>query len=115
MRKTTILLFWVTGLVFSVIGVYLLLQVPSGELGTSVSMQSPVVIPLCMLFIAGLANFIAWIGAVVAAIRYGAWGWLVALIFLSSLGMLAFLIFGPDEYSVENDYEDYGDYGDSPA
>lgn len=115
MRKTTILMFWVSGLIFSVIGIYLSLQVPPDEFHAPLSLQSPIIIPVALLLIASVSHFIAWIGALVAAIRFSAWGWLMALIFLSSLGMLAFLIFGPDEYSMENEYDDYGDYSDSPA
>lgn len=115
MRKTMILMFWVGGLIFSVIGIYLSLQIPPDEFRAPVSLQSPIIIPIALILIASVSHLIAWIGALVAAIRFGAWGWLVALIFLSSLGMLAFLIFGPDEYGMENEYEDYGDYNDSPA
>lgn len=115
MRKSTILMFWVSGLIFSVIGIYLSLQIPPDEFRAPLSPQSPIIIPIALILIASVSHFIAWIGALIAAVRYSAWGWLVALIFLSSLGMLAFLIFGPDEYSMENDYEDYGDYTDSPA
>jgi hypothetical protein len=118
MRKTTILMFWVAGLIFALIGGVMIVQIPRGELLAPVSSQSPALIPIALLFISSVASFIAWVGALIAAIRYSAWGWLIALIFLGSLGMLAFLIFGPDEYSVEGDYDgigDYGDFNDLPA
>jgi hypothetical protein len=117
MRKSTILVFWVGGLLFTVIGVILLLQTPLQEIEapSSLSLQSPVMIPLFLLFIAGVSDRIAWIGALILQIRLGAWGWLVAAIVLGGFGTLAFLVFGPDEYGSENDYDalaDYSDYGD---
>ncbi|HZC05301.1 MAG TPA: hypothetical protein VE338_06645 [Ktedonobacterales bacterium] len=118
MRKSTILMFWVAGLVFTVIGVYMTLQLPLQELQAPASLQSPVIIPGLLLIAASVANFIGWVGAIVLLIRLGAWGWLVAVILLGGLGMLAFLIFGPDEYLSANDYDaytEYGDYGDYSA
>lgn len=116
MRKSTILVFWVGGLLFTVIGLILLLQTPLQEIEApaSLTLQSPIMIPVFLLLIASVSNFIAWVGALVLEIRLGAWGWVVAIFLLSGIGMLAFLIFGPDEYSPENDYDalaDYGDYG----
>ncbi|HET9109348.1 MAG TPA: hypothetical protein VFN78_00855 [Ktedonobacterales bacterium] len=118
MRKSTILMFWVAGLVFSVIGIALAWQIPLQELEAPPSLQSPVMIPGLLIILASIANFIGWVGAIILLIRLGAWGWLVAVILLGGLGMLAFLIFGPDEYLPENDfsaYDDYGDYGNYGA
>jgi hypothetical protein len=73
-----------------------------------------------MLLLASVANFIAWVGALVLAGRLGAWGWFVAVFLLGSLGLLIFLIFGPDEYVAEStddtedayrEYSTYGEYG----
>ncbi|HEX8730113.1 MAG TPA: hypothetical protein VF739_15890 [Ktedonobacterales bacterium] len=116
MRKSTILVFWVGGLLFTVIGAILLIQTPLQEIEApaSLTLQSPLMIPVFLLLIAGVSNLIAWIGALILLIRLGAWGWVVAIIVLSGIGMLAFLVFGPDEYGPENDYDalaDYGDYG----
>ncbi len=115
MRKSTILVFWVGGLLFTVIGVVLLIQTPLQEIEAPTSLQSPVMIPVFMLFLSGIANLIAWIGALILLIRLGAWGWLVAVILLGSIGMLAFLVFGPDDYGPENDYDALADYGDYSA
>ena len=115
MRKSTILVFWVGGLLFTVIGAVLLIQTPLQEIEAPTSLQSPVMIPVFMLFLSGIANLIAWIGALILVIRLGAWGWLVAVILLGSIGMLAFLVFGPDDYGSENDYDALADYGDYSA
>jgi len=112
MGKATILMFWVGGLIFTVVGAILALQVPLQELQAPASLQSPVMIPGLLLIIAGVANFIAWAGALVLAGRLGAWGWFVAVFLLGSLGLLIYLIFGPDEYGPENDYSAYEEYGD---
>ena len=112
MGKATILMFWVGGLIFAVIGGVLALQVPLQELQGPPSLQSPVMIPGLLLIIAGIANFIAWVGALVLAGRLGAWGWFVAVFLLGGLGLLIYLIFGPDEYGPENDYSAYEEYGD---
>lgn len=115
MRKSTILVFWVGGLLFTVISLVLLLQIPLQEIEAPPSLQSPVMIPGLLLILAGVSDLIAWIGALILLIRLGAWGWLVAVIVLGGIGLLAFLVFGPDEYGPENDYDalaDYGDYGD---
>lgn len=112
MRKSTILIFWVAGLFFTVVGMVLVSQIPLQELEAPPSLQSPVMIPGLLIIAASIANLIGWIGAIILLIRLGAWGWLVAVILLGGLGMLAFLIFGPDEYLPENDYSAYDDYGD---
>ncbi len=112
MRKSTILIFWVAGLFFTVVGMVLVSQIPLQELEAAPSLQSPVMIPGLLIIAASIANLIGWIGAIILLIRLGAWGWLVAVILLGGLGMLAFLIFGPDEYLPENDYSAYDDYGD---
>lgn len=118
MRKSTILVYWVGGLLFTVIGGVLLFQTPPQEIEAPTSLQSPVMIPVFLLVIASVANLIAWIGALVLLIRLGAWGWFLAVFLLSGIGMLSFLIFGPDQYVPGNDYEDYDvlpGYGDPGA
>jgi hypothetical protein len=115
MGKSTILMFWVGGLVFTVISAFLLAQIPLQELLAPPSLQSPVMIPGLLVFAAGLANLIAWLGAIVLLIRLGAWGWLVVVVLLGGLAALVipiFLIFGPDEFSADNDYGAYGEYGE---
>lgn len=112
MGKATVLMFWVGGLIFTVIGIMLLVQVPLQEIQAPASLQSPVMIPGLLLIVASLANFIAWVGALVLAGRLGAWGWFVAVFVLGGLGLLIYLIFGPDEYGPENDYSAYEEYGD---
>ena len=111
MDKPTIVLFWVAGLVFSVIGLVLAFKIPQQELQAPASLQSPVVIPGFLIIIAGVANIIAWIGALVLAARIGAWGWFVGVLLLGSLGLLGFLIFGPDLMDDESDEGEYGEYG----
>lgn len=118
MRKSTILVYWVGGLLFTVIGAILLFQTPPQEIEAPTSLQSPVMIPVFLLMIASVANLIAWIGALILLIRLGAWGWFIAVLLLSGMGMLGFLIFGPDEYITDNDYEGYdalSGYGDPRA
>ena len=115
MGKQTILVFWLAGLVFTVVGVFLIVQISPQELQAPVALQSPLMIPGGLLLVANVANFIAWVGALVLLGRLGAWGWFVEVFLLGSLGLLIFLIFGPDEYIPENDYGDYGDYGDHGA
>ncbi len=111
MGKQTILIFWLAGLVFTVVGVFLALQVPRQDLQAPVTLQSPLMIPGGLLLLAGVVNFVAWIGALVLSGRLGAWGWFIAVFLLGSFGLLVFLVFGPDGYALENDYGDYGDYG----
>ena len=106
MSKPTITAFGVAGLVFTVVGVILALQIPPQELQAPASIQSPVMIPGALVLVASIASVIAWVGALVLAGRIGAWGWFIAVFFLGALGLLGFLVFGPDLI------DDYGDYGD---
>lgn len=111
MRKPTIALFWVAGVVLTLVGMVLALQIPLGEWEAASSLQSPVVIPGFLLLIGGVANFIAWIGVLVLAGRIGAWGWFIGVLLFGTLALLIFLIFGPDMDEPDADYDDYSDYG----
>jgi len=113
LSKLTIMFFWVGGLVFTIVGVILALQIPPQELQAPASIQSPVMIPGALIIVASVASSIAWIGALVLAARIGAWGWFVGILLLGTLGLLIFLIFGPD-LAPAGGYDDYdlsGDYG----
>lgn len=105
MAKPTIAIFWVTGVVFAVIGAVMILQTPVRELGAPITAQSPTLIPALVLIVGGLANLIAWIGALVLAARLGEWAWFVGMLILGDLALLVFLIFGPD-FVYDGDYED---------
>lgn len=109
MGKPTIVVFWVAGLVFTAVSFILALQIPQQELQAPATLQSPVIIPGVLIFIAGVANFVAWVGALVLAGRIGAWGWFVGVLLLGTLGLLGFLVFGPN---LMDEYSDFGDFGD---
>ncbi len=121
MRKATLLTFWVASLVFTVVGVYLAAQIPLQEWESAASLQSPVVIPVFLLLVALVTEWVAWIGALVLAGRLGAWGWFVAVFVLGSFGVLLLMIFGPDEFTTDSaylesdEYGDFNDYGGMPS
>ncbi|HEX8733626.1 MAG TPA: hypothetical protein VF725_16360 [Ktedonobacterales bacterium] len=105
MAKPTIAIFWVAGLVFQVIGAILFLQVPPDDRLASLTPQSQLMIPLLAIIVGVVANIIAWIGALVLAARLGAWIWFIGLLVFSDIGLLVFLIFGPD-FVYTDEYQD---------
>lgn len=115
MRKPTIALFWVAGVVLTVVGLILALQIPPAEWQAAPSLQSPIMIPVVLLIIASVANLIAWIGALVLAGRIGEWIWFIGMLIFGTLGLLVFLVFGPDMDEPGNDYDEYDGYGDYEA
>ncbi|HEU5438282.1 MAG TPA: hypothetical protein VFU88_03245 [Ktedonobacterales bacterium] len=48
-----------------------------------------------VFIVAGIVSFIAWIGALIATAKMGRWGWFVLILVLSGIGMLAYVIAGP--------------------
>jgi len=112
MGKGTLLTCWIAGLVFTATSVFLALQVPLQEWEAPPSLQSPIVVPVALSLLASVVSLVAWIGALVLAGRLGAWGWFVAVFLLGSLGVLLLMIFGPDEFGAENDYDNYDNYND---
>ena len=59
---------------------------------------SPIALPLyLMLAASGIAMLVFWIGALIRLGRMGAWGWFVAVLLLSLVGMLAYAIAGPED------------------
>lgn len=105
MAKPNIAIFWVAGLVFQVIGAILFLQVPPDERLAALTPQSQLMIPLLALFIGAVANVIAWIGALVLAARLGEWVWFIGMLVFGDIGLLVFLIFGPD-FVYGDEYQD---------
>jgi hypothetical protein len=105
MAKPTIAIFWVAGLLFAAIGAIMILQLPLQEIEAPLTAQSRTLIPALVLFVGGVANLIAWIGALVLSARLGEWAWFVGMLIFGDIALLIFLIFGPD-FVYDGDYED---------
>ena len=107
MRKKTIAIFFIIGLVVAIIGGILYGVGIAGAISTattnadgtvssvSAGMTGTALIGVVVLVIASIFSLIGWIGALVATAKQGRWGWFVAVFLLSGLGELIYLIAGP--------------------
>lgn len=109
MSKANILICWIGGLIFEVLAAIMLVQLRLADLTPPYTAQSPIIVPAVLLWIGMFINLVSFIGALVLAGRLGAWGWFVVVLLLEQLGVLIFLIFGPSEFTYDNDYSAYDD------
>lgn len=107
MRKKTITLLFVPGLILAIVGVSMYL---SGIFAANAIIQSTTdaqaahdaavaalsaPLPLALLIIGIILSIVSWIGALAATGKQGRWGWFVTVFLLGSLGQLIYLIAGP--------------------
>lgn len=107
MRKKTIAIFFIIGVVVAIIGAIIygagiasaastIAANPDGTAsGVSAGLVGTALIGLAILFIGAIINAVAWIGALVATGKQGRWGWFVVVLLLNGLGELIYLIAGP--------------------
>ena len=67
---------------------------------TSVGNPALLAISIVLYVIAGIINFIAWIGALVKTAQLGRWGWFICLLLLSGITMLVYIFAGPETPAV---------------
>ena len=89
MRKKTIAILFIVGIVASALGGGLEAAGASGP--TAALVYSGVALAVIGL----IFSVISWIGALVATGKQGRWGWFVVVFLLSGLGELIYLIAGP--------------------
>ncbi len=107
MRKKTIAIFFIIGVVVAIIGgvlygVGLASAVANATVnsdgtvsGVSTGLVGTALIGIAILVVGALINAIGWIGALVATGKQGRWGWFVLVFLLNGLGELIYLIAGP--------------------
>jgi hypothetical protein len=107
MRKKTIAIFFIIGVIVAIIGgiiygVGIAGAVSSAAVnadGTvsnvSAGLVGTALIGVALLIIGGIINAVGWIGALVATGRQGRWGWFILVFLLNGLGELIYLIAGP--------------------
>lgn len=107
MRKKTIAIFFIIGLVLAVIGgiVYgagiagavssATVNADGSVSGVSAGLAGTALLGVLVLIIGGIFSFISWIGALIATGKQGRWGWFVTVFILTGLGNLIYLIAGP--------------------
>jgi len=110
MRKKTIAIFFLVGVVLAILGGVLygigiasaVSTTTTGVYGSSTvpaSLGPTFFVGLILLIIGGIASTIGWIGALVATAKLNRWGWFVAVFLLTGLGELIYLIAGPSAES----------------
>lgn len=107
MRKKTIALLFIPGLILTIVGTSMYL---SGIFAANAIIQSTTnpqtahdvavaalyaPLPLALLGIGIILSFTSWIGTLVATGKQGRWGWFVTVFLLGGLGQLIYLIAGP--------------------
>ncbi len=107
MRKKTIAILFIIGIIVAVIGGVLYgAGIASAVSTATVNANGAVsnvntglagiaLIGMAILLIGSLISTISWIGALVATGKQGRWGWFCVVFFLSGLGELIYLIAGP--------------------
>ena len=115
MKKKTILIFWIIGIIVALIGTGML--VPSivaaanhcttnqfGGQNCSLPTGDPLAIVgfvgLIILCIGGLLHTIAWMGALIRSAQMKSWGWFVVVLLFSSLGTLIYALVTPSDQPV---------------
>jgi hypothetical protein len=116
MRKKTIAILFIIGIVLGIIG-GVFFGIASAGIATATlaantagatqdsinaavaaagaSAAVPLLVGGIILAIAGILSTISWIGALVATAKQGRWGWFVCVLLLTGLGELIYLIAGP--------------------
>lgn len=104
MRKKTIAILFIVGIIVSIIGSVLFTAGAASAVTVSpdgVAQATGAVNPglffggIALLVIASIMTLISWIGALIATARLGRWGWFVCVLILTGLGELIYLIAGP--------------------
>ena len=107
MRKKTIAIFFIIGVIVAILGGVLygigiasaVSTATTDANGTVTNMSAGLVgtalIGAAIMGIGGLLSAVGWIGALVATGKQGRWGWFIAVFLLSGLGELIYLIAGP--------------------
>jgi hypothetical protein len=107
MRKKTIALLFVPGIILAIVGTALYLSgifAADAVINSTTSAQTAhdvavaalyAPVPLTLLGLGGILCLVSWIGALVATGKQGRWGWFVTVFLLSGLGQLIYLIAGP--------------------
>lgn len=109
MRKKTIAILFIIGIVVAIIGGVFFgvasASIATAGLATGATQDSvnaavaaasgQILIGGIILAIGGICSTISWIGALVATARQGRWGWFVCVLLLTGLGELIYLIAGP--------------------
>ncbi|HXR66121.1 MAG TPA: hypothetical protein VN729_09360 [Ktedonobacteraceae bacterium] len=105
MRKKTIAIFYIIGLVVVIIGSIMygigiasaVNDVNNATSAATVSTGSAgtLVIAGIILFIGGIFSFISWLGSLIAVGKQGRWGWFVCIFLFSYIAELVYLIAGP--------------------
>ena len=107
MRKKTILILWIIGLIIAIIGVALFvpsivaaanncttnsLGGQSCSLPTSDPRTATGLIGVLVIILGGLISAVAWIGALVRSAKMQDWVWFVIVLVFNALGTLIYLI-----------------------
>jgi hypothetical protein len=110
MSKKTILWLTLIGIVLAIIGALLVVppaasaaqqctqeQINTGNCRPTVSSGAALMIGggVLLFFLAAILHLVAWIGALVRSASMRTWGWFVAVLLLSELGLLIYALFGP--------------------
>ena len=108
MRKKTIAIFYIIGLVIVIVGSVLYgigiagAVSAAGNATTSAAAANAVAGSASSLALAGIVltigfiiSAVAWIGSLIAVARQGRWGWFVCIFLFSYIAELVYLIAGP--------------------
>lgn len=105
MRKKTIAIFFIIGVIVAIIGgiVYGVgiasavsaLSANPDSTSAGAGLVGTALLGAAILGIGGIISTIGWIGALIATAKQGRWGWFVAVFLLTGLGELIYLIAGP--------------------
>lgn len=107
MRKKTIAIFFIIGIVVVIIGGIIYgagvasavstatVNADGTVSGVSAGLVGTALIGMVVLIIGSIISAVSWIGSLVATGRQGRWGWFVVVLLLSGLGELIYLIAGP--------------------
>jgi hypothetical protein len=107
MRKKTIAIFFIIGVVVAVVGgiIYgmglasavssVTLTADGAVTGVSSGLVGLALVGLLVLLLGCAFSLVGWIGALVATAKLNRWGWFVCVLLLTGLGELIYLIAGP--------------------
>lgn len=107
MRKKTIAIFFIIGVVVAIIGAIIYgvglasainsvtLAADGTVTGVSSGLVGLALVGLLVLLLGGAFCLVGWIGALVATAKLNRWGWFVCVLLLTGLGELIYLIAGP--------------------
>lgn len=108
MRKKTIAILFIIGIVIAIVGGIIYGVGIAGAVGTasvaadgtvtgvSTGLVGLALVGLVIIIVGSIFSFISWIGALIATGKQSRWGWFVCVLLLSGLGELIYLIAGPD-------------------